>query len=41
MSTNPNNLLWEQAKTAQEILDQGLCALLQPYEVQALELVAI
>lgn len=38
MSNDPTANLWSTAKSAQELLEQGLCALLKPYQVQALEL---
>lgn len=37
MGEDPNKLLWESPKNAQELLEKGLCALLRPYQVQALE----
>jgi glycosidase len=39
MSDNPLESLWSQPKTGAELIEQGLCALLRPYQVQALELI--
>lgn len=39
MSNNPSSCLWGTPKSAQELLNQGICAMLLPYQVQALELV--
>lgn len=39
MSDHPNLYLWDKAKSPQELLQQGLCVLLKPYQIQALEFI--
>ncbi len=41
MGKDPNAWLWSTAKSKQELLDQGICVLLDPYQIQALELVVV